>query len=299
MCRGDRREDIFLTDADRELFLTTLGEVCGKTGWMIHAYVLMPNHYHLLVETPESNLVAGMRWFQGTYTTRFNCRNRLSGHLFQGRYKAVIVDGKGGGYLRTVSTYIHLNPVRAKLSKPNQIEHYSWSSLPGYLSKRNRPSWLHIDRVLGEMGLMDNRAGLRQYLQMLRDRAVREHVEGVTIQKEYESIRRGWCIGDDKFRKTLLGLVSYGTQESFHKTSRGGAAVNEHNESTALRILKSGLKDAGLTLARMRNLPWTDNRKAKLARLIRGQTTMTNAWVAKQLGGGHDSTVSRAVHRQR
>ena len=83
--RGDRREAIFRDDADRELFLATLGQACGRTGWRVHAWVLMGNHYHLLLETPEANLVAGMRWLQMTYTVRFNRRHRLCGHLFQGR----------------------------------------------------------------------------------------------------------------------------------------------------------------------------------------------------------------------
>ena len=84
MSRGDRREDIFVEDADRELFLELLGRACAKTGWKIHAYVLMSNHYHLMLETPRANLVAGMTWLQNTYTIRFNRRHRFSGHLFQG-----------------------------------------------------------------------------------------------------------------------------------------------------------------------------------------------------------------------
>src|SRR5215211_5853143 len=90
--RGDHREDIFRSEADRELFLKTLGAVCERTGWRVHAWVLMSNHYHLLIDTPQANLIAGMRWFQTTYTVRFNRRHRLNGHLFQGRYKAVLVD---------------------------------------------------------------------------------------------------------------------------------------------------------------------------------------------------------------
>ena len=98
-----------------ERFLGTLGEACGKTGWQVHALCLMPNHFHLVVETPQANLVAGMKWFLGTYTGRFNRRHKLFGHLFSGRYKALIVDGSGNGYLKTVCDYVHLNPVRAKL----------------------------------------------------------------------------------------------------------------------------------------------------------------------------------------
>src|SRR5438132_664548 len=91
--RGDRREGIFHDDADRQRFIETLGEACGKTGWQVHAYCLMPNHFHLVLETPQPNLVAGMKWFLGTYTGRFNRRHKLFGHLFSGRYKA-LVDSK-------------------------------------------------------------------------------------------------------------------------------------------------------------------------------------------------------------
>jgi REP-associated tyrosine transposase len=90
--RGDRRKPIFRDDTDRPRFLATLGEACGRRGWRIHALALMSNHYHLLLETPEANLVRGMRWFQTTWIVRFNRRHGLSGHLFQGRYKAVVVD---------------------------------------------------------------------------------------------------------------------------------------------------------------------------------------------------------------
>lgn len=88
---------IFLSDRDHHSFLKTLGEVCQRTGWHVHAYVLMRNHY-LLVETPEANLVDGMRWFQSTYTGRFNGRNKLAGHVFQGRYNALIIDPKEMDY---------------------------------------------------------------------------------------------------------------------------------------------------------------------------------------------------------
>ena len=102
MSRGDRREDIFLNDVDRQDFIKTLAEACKKTGWEVHAYCLMRNHYHLVLETPEANLVAGMAWLQSTYTIRLNHRNKLFGHVFSGRYKAQMVEGSGNGYLRTV-----------------------------------------------------------------------------------------------------------------------------------------------------------------------------------------------------
>ena len=106
MNRGDRREPIFQDHADRRRFLETLAETCAKAQWQVHAYCLMGNHFHLVLETPLANLVAGMKWFLGTYTSRFNRRHKLLGHLFSGRYKALIVDGSGNGYLRTVCEYV-------------------------------------------------------------------------------------------------------------------------------------------------------------------------------------------------
>src|SRR5436309_13142792 len=136
MNRGDRRESIFHDDADRQRFIETLGEACGKTGWQVHAYCLMPNHFHLVLETPQPNLVAGMKWFLGTYTSRFNRRHKLFGHLFSGRYKAMIVDSATPGYLKTACDYVHLNPVRARLLRPEAVlRSYRWSSYGEYLRR--------------------------------------------------------------------------------------------------------------------------------------------------------------------
>ena len=134
MRRANGKGNIFETDVDRQDFLKTLAETCQKTGFEVHAYCLMRNHFHLVVETPQANLVAGMRWFLSTYTARFNRRHKLFGHVFSGRYKSLIVDGSSTGYLRTVCDYVHLNPVRAKLLRTNQaLRDYAWSSWPDYL----------------------------------------------------------------------------------------------------------------------------------------------------------------------
>jgi REP element-mobilizing transposase RayT len=132
MSRGDHQEAIYRDDADRTLFLRCLAEACEKTGWQIHAYVLMGNHYHLLLETPQANLVAGMKWLQGTYTQRFNSRHKVSGHLFQGRYTALNVDEGERRHFQVVSTYIHLNPVRAGVvrAEGETLKAYPWSSYP-------------------------------------------------------------------------------------------------------------------------------------------------------------------------
>jgi len=156
MARGNQGRPIFKDDKDRRRFLETFEESCQKTGWVVHAYVLMGNHYHLLVETPEGNLVAGMKWLQGTYTQRYNGRHKVFGHLFQGRYKAVVVDGGDANYLQFVSTYIHLNPARAGLIRigREKLKSYRWSSYPWYLSRRC-PGWISRATVLGSLGLAE------------------------------------------------------------------------------------------------------------------------------------------------
>src|SRR5580704_14900591 len=173
MNRGDRREAIFADDADRQRFLETLTETCQKTGWQVHACCLMSNHFHLVVETPQPNLVAGMKWLLGTYTGRFNRRHRLFGHLFSGRYKALLVDGSGNGYLKTVCDYVHLNPARAKLLGPEErLSAYEWSSYPAYLRPPSRrPAWLRVDRLLGECGIRrDDRKGRMEFQRIMEQR---------------------------------------------------------------------------------------------------------------------------------
>lgn len=161
MSRGDRREDIFLTDVDRQDFLKTLAEACEKTGWQVHAYCLMGNHFHLVVETPNANLVAGMKWLLSAYTIRLNHRHKLFGHVFSGRYKALVLDGSGTGYLRTACDYVHLNPVRAKLlRKADRLLAYPWSTFPLYLAApEHRPSWVRTDRLLGGAWDWEGHAG--------------------------------------------------------------------------------------------------------------------------------------------
>ena len=105
MSRGDRREVIFADDQDPVQFLATLAQACQKTGWQVHAWCLMVRHFHLAVETPQANLVEGMKWLLGTYTSRYNRRHKEFGHLFSGRYPSLVVDGSGNGYLKTACDY--------------------------------------------------------------------------------------------------------------------------------------------------------------------------------------------------
>jgi len=171
MCRGNRQEAVFRDEADHVMFLDTLAEACGRTGWKVHAFCLMGNHYHLLIETPSANLVDGMRRLQSTYTKRFNLRHQQWGHLFQSRYKTLLVD-PGGDYFKTVSGYIHLNPARAGLFdlKNGSLSDYRWSSYPLYLGLSSRPEWLSVDRTLGSHGVADDSAGRNVYRERMQCR---------------------------------------------------------------------------------------------------------------------------------
>ena len=126
MNRGDYQELIFSDEDDRSLFVSTLAEGCQKAGWQIHSFCLMSNHVHLVIETPSANLVEGMKWLLGIYTARYNRKHKVFGHLFSGRYKALIVDGSGNGYLKSVCDYVHLNPARAGLLRANQPLETYW-----------------------------------------------------------------------------------------------------------------------------------------------------------------------------
>jgi putative transposase len=291
MCRGDRREAIFHGDEDRLMFLATLGQACERTGWRIHAYVLMPNHYHFLLETPERGLVDGMRWFQTTYTARFNARNRLCGHLFQGRYKAIAMDSDEPSYFRTVGDYIHLNPVRARMLKttPVRLEDFAWSSYPTYIGKAKPPAWLETARVLENCGL--TRPGYRQYM---RGR-VQEVLDGsVTLAEEWKSIRRGWFLGGEPFREKMLIRIGE-HMESRKRESYSGDEMKGHDLKRAQELLRKGLHSLEVEQGELQRWKTTEKRKRALTWLLRSSTQVSSEWICQQLGLGHRSNISRAV----
>jgi putative transposase len=287
MNRGDRREPIFKDDADRRRFLDTLGEACDKTGWQVLAYCLMPNHFHLVLETPQGNLVAGMKWFLGTYTSRFNRRHKVFGHLFSGRYKALIVDGSGSGYLRTVCDYVHLNPARANLLKPGMaLCEYRWSSWPEYLqSPRKRPGWLQVDRLLGEYHLpVDSAAGRRRLEEALEQR------RGATEEATFRKIRRGWFFGENALKQELLAQMSERAGKSHY-----GEELRESAEAKAERIVAEELKRLGLGKDDLGRRRKSDREKTRIARRVRRETVVTLEWIADRLGMGSVSMVSHCL----
>lgn len=292
MNRGDRREPIFRDDEDRNLFLKTLSEACAKTDWQVHALCLMHNHFHLVVETPRGNLVAGMKWFLGTYTARLNRRHRLSGHLFGGRYKALLVDAESPDYFRTVCDYVHLNPVRAKrLTEAQPLREYLWSSYVEYLKPpRRRWPWLQVNRLLGEMNLpRDNAASRRAF-----ERQTEERREQGGDEKEWTAIRRGWFYGDADLKRELLDLASDQVGAQHYGSER-----QECGEVKAERLVCEELARQHWTEADLTQRRKGDPEKVRIARRLRQETTMTLVWIARRLQMGAWTHVSNLLGQQR
>jgi len=155
--RGNARHDIVTDEQDRRTFLTLLAHVIERFGWLCHAYCLMGNHYHLVIETPQANLSRGMRQLNGRYTQTFNRRHRRVGHLFQGRFTAILVEKEP--HLLELCRYVVLNPVRAKVvAHPRR---WAWSSYRATVGETVAPAWLTTDWVLGQFGTRGHTAQQR------------------------------------------------------------------------------------------------------------------------------------------
>jgi len=146
--RGNARSDIYLSDEDRETFLDVLGHVVDRFGWICHAYCLMSNHYHLMIETPQANLSRGMRQLNGMYTQHFNRLHDRVGHVFQGRFKSIVVDKDA--YLLELSRYIVRNPVAAGMVA--DAGEWPWSSYLATAGETKSPAFLHTDWLLSQFG---------------------------------------------------------------------------------------------------------------------------------------------------
>lgn len=189
--RGNRREAIYVDDTDRERFLAVLGGVVNDFNWVCHAWCLMTNHYHLLIETPDGNLSKGMRQLNGVYTQASNRRHGRVGHLFQGRYKAILVDNDS--YLLELARYVVLNPVRARMvENPGD---WSWSSYRAMTGQADRPAWLAVDGLLAAFGQrrLDAAKGYARFVHAgMGDTSVWSHLKGQAF------------LGDDAFVERCL-----------------------------------------------------------------------------------------------
>ncbi len=217
--RGNERKDVFKSKTDREKYLSYLATATERYDARIHVYCLMSNHYHLLLETPSGNLSQIMRHINGAYTTYFNSKRQRSGHLFQGRYKAILVDADE--YATHLSRYIHLNPVRAGLvSIP---EDYLWSSYQYFISRKKPPPWLILDFVLS---FFSNKKSIAR-------KRYREFVSAL-VEQEYESPLK------DVFASTILGSLDFvkDIQEKYLTAAKNDRNVPALTELSRRKTLK-------------------------------------------------------------
>jgi REP element-mobilizing transposase RayT len=290
MNRGNHLEAIFRDDKDREVFLKTLEESCLSSGWLAHGFVLMGNHYHLLIETTRPTLVKGMQYLNSTYTARYNARHKTRGHLFQGRYRALVVDGESAGYFLRVSDYIHLNPARMKgeagVKSLKELLSDRWSSA-GWLAgaRKGRPEWLQWERVYGELGLQNWCSSARREYRAHLGRRLGE----VSDQEEvWKNIRKGWILGSEGFVAQMKGRMEELSTKPHERDSWSGIAVEEQEQDRAARLLAEGMR-----LLNLESLSGgSPLERYILARWVRGHTRVGTRWLAGQLGFESVGTLS-------
>ena len=307
MARGNRRQTIFRDGEDRHFFLKALGEACERTGWRVHAWVLMDNHYHLHVETPEPNLVDGMKWLQNTYTRRFNTRHREWGRLFGDRYKAIPIERGAGDYYCMLVEYLHLNPVRARLVRLDRGEtllDYRWSSLAAAYAvpARRRAPWMAVPEGLAAFNCPDTAAGRRRYVERLDGRARQEPREtcGLALGAEdgrRSDLRRGWYWGSQVFADRLHAFLNNQGKPAANRTYRSAPQHREHDRRRAESLVKDGMQIHGLTTKDLWSLPGSDSRKVEIAKQVWEQTTAGQAWIAERLQMKSAANVSQILRR--
>lgn len=289
--RGNYRADILATTGARYAFEAALFQACTRAGWILHAFVIMRNHYHLAIETPEANLVPGMHWLQGTFSNRFNQLRNERGHLFQGRYKALLVEP--GNPLVQVCHYIHLNPVRAGVTSVECLGDYRHGSYWYLPRPAARPPFLQVGTALaGAGGLPDTVSGHRSYAAYLTWQSAHGPAGA---NAAYVSMSRGWAVGSQDFKAALLEEHDMVAQ-SRTSDSTGAAQVREMRWENALLRCLVRLKIREDAMAKYRkSTPW----KIAIAAWMKAQTTATNGWLSARLHMGTPVAVSHYVSQVR
>lgn len=280
--RGNERRDIFLDNFDRKKFLGILEDYHDRYGILIHCYVLMDNHYHLVMETPKGNLLKVMHGINSGYTGYFNRKYGRAGHLFQGRYKGILIDKDA--YLLELSRYVHLNPVRARIV--DMPERYGWSSYPGYIWKRVEVPWVEYGWVLSHFGI-DRARSKNKYREFVS--------QGVGERKEnpFKELYGQLILGRKEFiekAKALLGGKEVSQEIVERKTLRSHAKP-EDIISTVAFAFGTGIGD-------VKGKGGRNNRARKVAiYLIKRYSGLTNQEIGNLFGGMHYSAVSKSSAR--
>lgn len=280
MNRGRGRQRVFSDRSGYESFLVTLGEAAARFRVEIHAYCLMPNHYHLLLRTPEANLNRVMRHIDGIYTQRHNKLTKTDGPLFRGRYKAILVEADS--YLLAVSRYIHRNPVEGRRPLVKRLEKWAWSSYPAYIEKAPAPRWL-VRQAIYEM--LHGSRNVRRY------RAFVEAPVDEELKAFYGKERRPPVLGGDAFRARVLRSARI-PEEVPQVQSRPYRSLES--------VLRAVAEEYGATVSALTQRGQGGRRNAarQLAMLVaREETSETLADLAKAFGGVHYSAISQGVAR--
>jgi len=279
--RGNERNLIYREGGDYQKFLKILSELPQRYGIILHGYILMGNHYHLLIETPKGNITKVMHYLNATYTGYFNKKYDRVGHLFQGRYKGYLIEKER--YLLSVSRYIHLNPIRAMIVK--RPEEYRWSSYPEYIGKEKKKEWLTCDWILGQYFKDETRAR-RQY------RAFVE--EGLTLKENpFEALKAGLVLGSEDFIEGIKKRIQLRRHKEIPESKRLTRDIKYEDVITTV-TKRFGISEDEVKEARRRN---------NLARriclyLLRRHTDMRNEEIAGNFGIGY-TAVSQAATRLR
>jgi REP element-mobilizing transposase RayT len=199
--RGDRQEDIFLDDDDRLIWLENFAQVCSRFNWRCHAWCLMDNHYHIVIETIEGNLSQGMRQLNGVYTQKSNRKHSRVGHVFQGRYKAILV--QKDSHLLELARYVVLNPVRARMV--NNVIDWPWSSYSAMIGNSLVPDWLEIDWLLNHFA-SSRRSSIEEYINFVR--------KGIGLSPIWQELKHQVYLGDDTFMEKVQEKIGLGGKTS-------------------------------------------------------------------------------------
>lgn len=287
-CRGNDRRRIFSDDDDRQAFLERLRKSLEIYDVRLHAYVLMHNHFHLMVETPGGNLSDFMRHFNVAYTSFYNRRHRRTGHLYQGRFKSILF--QPDAHLLALSRYVHMNPVRVvrrRTTVPEQVRLlwlYRWSSLGGYVSARRRESWVHYDAVLAEVGESRQRYG----------RFVQDGLEQ-GVPAPWKAVRGQVVLGDDRFWAAATGRWAGVAGAAPGEAPPRGARRLQPARITAEVAAYFNLPPARLQRKRGR----CRDQRGLLMELMYRHAGMTQQAIGAQLGGLDYTAVSHERRRVR
>lgn len=244
MSRGVARGEVFCADEDYHKFLEYLEKTSEKFQLEVFAFVLMRNHYHLLLRTKEANLSRAMQWLQTSYSVYFNRKHRRSGHLFQGRYKSILVGDDA--YWRGLSFYIHLNPVRAGMVR--ELEEYKWSSYHDYVKTKKIHHWVSCEEILKGLG-KDEKESRAEYRKLIREKSGQE-------KKFLDEVKYGLILGSEEFvswvQKKFINRLSARDAELPQKTMVGDNGIVEKVLDEVARCFEV---ERGQLLQRKRRVP--------------------------------------------